>query len=265
MHEDRDEQFCNVVLNFARAKKRFEEQMADYRENRKMEFPRLDDFVENILFTLKEDCHFLFRQQSRYQPGQEISGESLFDISIGSIFHELMKIKENVYQLEYYAPLYSAMAKTANRPDTPPYELAFLDACSKIVRRARRNLPSDLESAEELFRDAAFNLQMMLRGHTGNPLLARMLVDESDLMCNCFEVDDIDALLSEVYDGKLDEAHLSAALDYLEGGWYEKARREAQRVLQIDPDNIEAAQIAAKLSGKPADKTAGPPPASGGR
>jgi len=265
MHEDRDEQFCNVVLNFAAAKVALDEQMVGYRETRKMDFARLDDFVENTLFSLKEDCHFLFRDQSRHEPGEQISGESLFDISIGSIFHELMKIKENIYQLEYYAPLYSAMAKTADRPDAPPYELAFLDACSKIVRRARRNLPSDLSSAEELFRDAAFNLQMMLRGHTGNPLLARMLIDEAEVMCKCFEVDDIDALLSEVYDGKLDEAHLSAARDYLEGGWYEKARREAQRVLEIAPDNIEAAQITAKLSGKPADKTAGPAAASRGK
>jgi len=258
MHAERDELFCNVVLAFARAKVSFEEQMLVYRESHKMDFARLDAFVENTFYALKEDCHFLFREKNRHQPTEEISGENLFDISIGSIFHELMKIKENVYQLEYYAPLYSAMLKTADRSDAPPYELAFLDACSKIVRRARRTLPSDLKSAEELFRDAAFNLQMLLRDHTGNPLLARMMVDEREAMTKCFEIDDLDTLLTEVYDGKLDEAHLAAARDYLEGGWYEKAYSEALKVMEIDPDNIEAAQMARKLSGKPAVTPARP-------
>ncbi len=257
MQEQRDEQFCMVVLTFATAKTSFDEQIAHYRSKGEMDFQQLDAFVEQTLFSLKEDCHFLFRGINRHQPTEGISSEELFDISIGSIFHELMKIKESVYQLSYYAPLYSAMAKSVNRHDAPSYERAFLDACRKIVRRAKRNLPSDLSAAEELFRDAADNLKIMLRGHTGNPLLARMIIDEQELVKKCFGLDNIDELLVEVYDQKLDEAHLAAARDYLTGGWYEKARREAQTVLEIDPDNIEAAQIARKLDEKLKDSPAG--------
>jgi len=246
--EERDEQFCNVVLSFVQARIAFGEQLAGYRAAGKMDFPRLHAFVEEDLYTLKEDCHFLFRKANQ-QEHNGINPEGLFDISVGSIFHELMKIKENVYQLECYAPLYSAMAKSGGR-NAPEYEKTFLDACSKIVRRARRNLPSELNGAEELFRDAADNLKIMLRNHTNNPLLARMIIDHHDLMKKCFGLDDVDALISEIYNGRPDEGHLAASRDYLEGGWYEKARREAMRVLELDPSNIEANQIISKLSGK---------------
>jgi len=233
-------------MSFAQAKVAFEELLHEYRATLKIEFPKLDDFVENVLFTLKENSHFLFRK-----PGQNdgVSEEGLFDISVGSIFHELMKIKENVYQLEHYAPIYSAMSKS-ERPDAPPYEHAFLEAFHKIVRRARRSLSSDLTSAEELFRDAADNLKMMLRGHVSNMLLPRVIIENEEIMKRCFKVNDVDKLLSEIYSGRLDEAHLIASRDYLQGGWYDKARREAQRVREIDPDNVEAAQVIAKLSGK---------------
>ncbi|HUU69165.1 MAG TPA: hypothetical protein VM186_06550 [Planctomycetota bacterium] len=244
----RDEQFCNVVLSFITAKNQFDDLLADYRKESKIGFTKLDRFVEDTLFTLKEDSHFLFRQANNAVSG-EISPEMLFDISVGSIFHELMKIKENVYQLECYAPKYSAMAKSVGA-EAPEFEKTFLEACHKIVRRARRTLPSDLAGAEELFRDTADNLALMLRGHTDNPLLARMLIDYEAKAKKCFDVKNIDALLSEIYAGKLDEARLAASRDYLEGGWYEKAKREAQKVLAVDPANAEAGQIIAKLSGK---------------
>ena len=246
--EVRDEQFCNVVLSFVKAKVIFDELLEEYRDTGKVAFPKLDDFVENILFALKENSHFLFRKPDQ---SDGIGEEGLFDISVGSIFHELMKIKENVYQLEYYAPMYTTISKT-ERQDAPRYERAFLDAFHKIVRRARRSLQSDLASAEELFRDAANNLKMMLRAHITNPLLPRVIIEHQNVMNRCFRMENVDQLLSEIYADKLDEAHLIASRDYLEGGWYDKAGREAKRVLELDPENIEARQIIKKLAGKAA-------------
>jgi len=250
---ERDEQFCNVVMAFIRAKESFDEQLAHYRATGQMDFPKLDNFVEEVLYNLKEDCHFLFRKQ-RYEPCMEMNSESLFDISVGSIFHELMKIKENVYQLSYYAPLYTALLRSPERGTYPQYERAFLEACDKIVRRARRTLPSDLKAAEELFRDATDNLKIMLRRHISNVLLPRMLLDNEERVNRVFGTKNIDELLIEIYSGKLDEAHLTATRDYLSGGWYEKARQEAERVLEIDAENLEALQIISKLSGKAAAK-----------
>ena len=238
-----------MVLSFVQAKNIFDGLLAEYRAKGRIGFPNLDRFVENTLFTLKEDCHFLFRKANHQDHDADgISPEVLFDVSVGSIFHELMKVKESVYQLECYAPRYSAMARSVGA-EAPDFEKTFLDACHKIVRRARRNLPSDLASAEELFRDTADNLKLMLRRHTTNPLLARVLIDHEAEVNKCFDLHNLDELLMDIY-GKLEDARLAASRDYIEGGWYEKARREAKRVLEVDPENIEAKQIIAKLSGK---------------
>ena len=59
----------------------------------------VDDRGRSHLFRLKEMSHDLFRNSddASYK-------EKLYDITIGYIFHEAMKLRENMYQLEYYRP-----------------------------------------------------------------------------------------------------------------------------------------------------------------
>ena len=53
----------------------------------------VSDDERSVLFRLKERCHALFR------PGNGVRAatdrEALFDLAIGSLFHEAMKFREN--------------------------------------------------------------------------------------------------------------------------------------------------------------------------
>jgi hypothetical protein len=58
------------------------------------------DSESNILFRLKGRCHALFRSDPTLT--LEVRREVLFDLTVGSLFHEAMKLRENLYQQEVY-------------------------------------------------------------------------------------------------------------------------------------------------------------------
>ena len=57
----------------------------------------MGDGEDSVLFRLKERCHALFRGGE--QPSEVVMRrEALFDLAVGSLFHEAMKFRENLYQ-----------------------------------------------------------------------------------------------------------------------------------------------------------------------
>ena len=68
------------------------------------------DTEASVLFRLKERCHALFRAGVF---GDDVPRVALFDLAVGSLFHEAMKLRENLYQLEVYAPKVEAARREA--------------------------------------------------------------------------------------------------------------------------------------------------------
>jgi len=66
------------------------------------------DDERSVLFRLKERCHALFRGGDR-APGIATQREALFDLAVGSLFHEAMKFRENLYQRTVYGPKVRAL------------------------------------------------------------------------------------------------------------------------------------------------------------
>ena len=70
-----------------------------------MVFEDIEKFVgddaSSILFRLKESCHAIFRP-SGSDSRPEVAAGALLDLVVGSLFHEAMALRENLYQLESY-------------------------------------------------------------------------------------------------------------------------------------------------------------------
>ena len=60
------------------------------------------DGESSVLYRLKERVHSLYRDETDDSRLQR--GEALFDLAVGSLFHEALKFRENFYQLEVYGP-----------------------------------------------------------------------------------------------------------------------------------------------------------------
>ena len=73
------------------------------------------DSEESVLFRLKERCHALFRADSEGEVVR-VGPEALFDLAVGSLFHEAMKFRESLYQRDVYGPKVRALS-SASEPE----------------------------------------------------------------------------------------------------------------------------------------------------
>ena len=240
---EQQERVARTVLRFLRSRARLDEVVASSAGQGRIPFETINAFVEGELFDLKEECHALFRLQHGADREEELDASSLFDLLVGSLFHQMMMVKENTYQLERYAPRYAALRKAMRGPGPPEHGATFLREGERIIQRARRALRQDFGHALELFHEATVVLRHLLRENRSNPLLVRVLLDNKAAIDAVYGRRMLDDLLSEMYDGRRAQAYLIAAADLLQGGWHDRARECCQQALELEPDNKHAAQL----------------------
>jgi len=245
---ERQERVARTILRFLRSRVKLDELIAGSARRGRVPFDDINAFVEGDLFNLKEDCHALFRSHEGAGEEEHVAASGLFDLLVGSLFHQMMKVKENTYQIERYAPRYAALRKAMRGPDAPEHGADFLRVGERAMQRARRALRQDFNHAVELFREATEVLHHVLRENHDNPLLVRTLLGNQGDVEAVYGSRSLDDLLSEMYGGRLAEAILVAARDLLQGGWHDRARERCQQALQLDPDNRDAAQLLNKIN-----------------
>jgi hypothetical protein len=64
-----------------------------------------------VLYRLKEKSHALFRSEG--YTSAAVRREALFDLAVGSLFHESMKLRERLYQREVYGPRVASLRAAA--------------------------------------------------------------------------------------------------------------------------------------------------------
>ena len=99
------------------------------------------------LFNLKGSCHMLFRYQGEEECSDE---EKLLDLAVGSIFHEAMKIREDLYLLEVYKPRYLQIQSSQEASD---HESNLLQEFIKIGRRTEKRLAESIMETKRLLHD----------------------------------------------------------------------------------------------------------------
>jgi len=244
---EEEERMVGTALLFLRASVKLEK-MLDQADGdvENIPFAEIDSLVEKELFELKEECHWLFRSEERSGTVKSRSA-MLFDILVGSLFHQCMKVKENSYQVEQYEPKYAALRESLERPDAPKHVRAFLREGERIVKRARRVLRQEFTHAQRLFREAAVALRYVLVEHRDCTLLARTLVDNEALLDAVYGPRALDKLFREMYGGTA-AGLVMAATSFFEGGWYERARELCKRARKLEPGNEAAAQLLNKIN-----------------
>ena len=175
------------------------------------------DDERSVLFRLKERCHALFRGDSA--PGElEIGASALFDLAVGSLFHEAMKLRENLYQADVYAPKVAAL-RAAGVSDAS----GLLGEFDKLVAAARERLAESVSEAHVLLTQTTAQFRVLLRSHAANGLLARFVVENAAPLAEAFASSEDDALAD--LHGSAAAAWRRAAWSYLESGFFAEASR----------------------------------------
>lgn len=169
------------------------------------------------LFNLKESCHMLFRYQGEKECSDE---EKLLDLAVGSIFHEAMKIREDLYLLEVYKPRY---LQVQNSQDSSDYKSNLLQEFTKIGLRTEKRLAESILETRRLLHDTLKQLAHLLPRYRDNHVLMRFLLHNKELLQQAFGKRKGLQVIADMYPGGLGEAYDVEGRDYLASEHYDLA------------------------------------------
>jgi tetratricopeptide (TPR) repeat protein len=226
-------EIVEVVKVFLKSALMFADVVKGYHQGN-LEFSTVEKLVDvtksSPLFDLKERCHALFRYQNAEVCDEK---EKFFDLTIGSIFHEAMKLKESLYQLEVYGPRYLELEKRLGNP-LPEREFHRF---RKIKSRAEQGLKEGIEDLKELFRDVKEQLGELLREYSKNQLLTRFLLENVSLVQRVYGKRGMERIFASMFKGGIDQAYWSAGHSYLGSQYFDLAHRVFRRALSRHPED----------------------------
>lgn len=191
-----------------------------------------DKDLTSPLYRLKELSHKLFRN-----PESEVPVEGrLLDLTIGSIFHEAMKMREDLYQLEVYWPYYQRLKEEG----LLVYREQLGDEFQKLKQKAAKSLRDGFSETKRLFKSTLIQSKAILftEGRK-NPLILRLLIAKGRLFRRAYGKDGFRRLLLEVFPEGFEEALKEAALSFTEAMHLEQAQAIWTRYMRSRPEDTE--------------------------
>jgi hypothetical protein len=211
------------------------------------------DDERSVLFRLKERCHALFRGE---RGEGEIGPTALFDLAVGSLFHEAMKFRENFYQRSSYGPKVRALRRAVVRDES-----GLLTEFEKLIEAAGVRIDESLQELDTLLGQTTAQFRILLAAHRDEGALARVVTSRSGELAEVFGTKP-EALLAELY-GDAAAAWSRAGRSFLASGFFSEAAaalRESARLGRGAPEDARLLQfaegMAAYLEGRYADTVA---------
>ena len=211
------------------------EVMALYAKSQ-LSFSRMEEFVDDrgksCLYRLKQMSHELFRnaEEATYR-------EKFYDITVGYIFHEAMKLRENVYQLEYYEPQYQTLVAS---DELTALERKVIHEFDVLILKARKRLKEGLKEVKMLLKDLVTQLKDLLKLYRTNYLLPRFILENEKALIRIYHKQGFFEILNDMYDHGRSTLIYKAACSYLDSEYYGSARLLFQKVATMDHDDVRA-------------------------
>ena len=228
----RDRKILEMIQGLFLAQIAFQEIYKKYKKGRLhfTDIERLvDDRGQSLLYLLKEQCHAIFRYLGTSSFHKK---EWLLDLAIGSIFHETMKLRENVYQLEVYRPQYLQYPLKAGKTD---YEKDYSKQFEKIISRAEQGVSEGMEETRSLFQDTKAQLLDFFKASSENPYLVRFLLEHQPLLGKVYGTRGANEIFHLLFERGLGDAYLIAGQSYLESEHYDLSSVYFSKALKLNP------------------------------
>ena len=188
----------------------------------------VDDRGQSLLFALKESCHSLFRSRS----AKVSAKEQIFDLTIGSIFHLAMKMREDLYQLEIYGPQYH---QWNSKEEGSAKQRTLIRQFKDILARAESSVREGMEEILTLSRDGFRQFQELLPAYRGNGLLIRLFLEQRDLLEKVFRGKSLVEFFQTLGESDVSKLYQLAGESYFESGFYRQAIEAFSHALEIHP------------------------------
>jgi len=221
------------------------DRLAERYQRDELVFAELREFVGDddgsVLFRLKEKCHALFRPE---QASSQVARprEALFDLAVGSLFHEAMKFREDFYQREVYGPRVRSLRAEAGTEAN-----GLFHEFERILSAVSARLETGLIETQSLMDQSWGQLQVLLSEQPGDGFVTRFLIERRETL-EKLGSPGLDALLTSIH-GAATAGYGVAGRSYLASGHYEAAYRALAKALECGGDQGEIAQLSAYARG----------------
>ena len=189
----------------------------------------VDDKGQTLLYNLKEQCHSLFRYRGKRTIRKN---EWLLDLVIGSIFHEAMKLRENIYQMEVYRPRYLQYKAKFGKSS---YEKDYLQQFERIILKAEQGVAEGMLETRSLFRDAAAQLVDVFKGNSKNAFLVRFLLENLTLLNKVYGPKKTREIFNVMFRKGFLDAYRFAGVSYLRSEHYDLSSTYFLKALKMAP------------------------------
>jgi hypothetical protein len=233
----------DILREFLTAHQLLDQLTERYRRN-ELAFAELKEFVGDdegsVLFRLKEKCHALFRPETGVSHIAQ-PREALFDLAVGSLFHEAMKFREDFYQREVYGPRVKQLRAGAGAEA----DGLFLEF-ERILSAVSARLEVGLAETESLMAQSWGQLRVMLAEKSDNGFIARFLLENHEWF-EQMTPGGLKQLFEHIY-GDESAGQIVAGRSYLVSGHYEAAQQAFSHAEQ-DGQHGEIAELSAYAQG----------------
>jgi hypothetical protein len=230
----RDREILEIVRGLLLSGVAFHEIFKKYKEGR-LRFSDIgfwvDDKGKSLLYNLKEKCHSLYRYKEKKLIQKN---QWLLDLVIGSIFHEAMKLRENIYQMEIYRPKYHQYKLKVGKT---VYEKDYLQQFERIILKAKQGVTEGMEETRSLFQDAMAQLIDLFKESKNNTLLVRFLLENQTLLQKVYGSKKAKMIFHLMFKRGFLDAYQLAGQSYLESEHYNLSSTYFSKALKMDPSN----------------------------
>jgi hypothetical protein len=220
----------DVLRDFCLASNELERRFQEYDLTGLVDFEGLRDLTgqemdKGLLWRLKDTSHHLFR----HDPDDMLIGKFL-DWALGYIFHETLKLKEDAYQQQNYAPWF----KELQRRDMPEHEQRFCHELMQVLFQTRESIEREVKRIRFILSQCQGMFPVYYHRHRNNALLARFLFNQNELVRGVFQ-ERYETLIQGVYGDAPEHMHLLAAQSLRQGGWMRDANKAVDEALRTKP------------------------------
>jgi hypothetical protein len=195
------------------------------------------DDESSALFRLKERCHAIYRDDPHPgAPEAPMEREALFDLTVGALFHEAMRFRENVYQCEVYGPRVERLSGRSEE------EADLIREFKRIVAGAAVRLDEAIHELEALLEQTRRQFRGLLQARPHDGLVARFLIENAGYVVLAFE-GGVETLFEQIH-GDAASGYALAARSYLDSGHFEACRRGGEREAWLRLGEYASAMVA---------------------
>ncbi len=198
-------------------------------------FSELQGTVMNkgLLWRLKDTAHHLFGNDADPR-----GIAPLIDWTMGYVFHECIKLKEDAYQHERYALRYCLMKRSSQGKEAE----TMVASMGGILSQTQESMSREVERIRFLLEQIKVMFCLYYETQADNRLLARLLHDREELVRTVFG-SHYEALLRAIYKNSPEHLYMQAGTSLMEGGRYAEAVRATAMATELAPHCDNARQL----------------------